>query len=153
MLSEASTIRATVRHTGDGWADVEVTQGGCGRCYEQGGCGGQHLTQMFCRGPRHFQVKNDLDAQVGEEVVVAVEAGTVRRSANLAYGLPLVVLFAGAVIGSWLGGDQVAILGAFGGLLLGFMFLIRKSRLSPGNLQERPYIISRSTQKQEESQP
>jgi sigma-E factor negative regulatory protein RseC len=152
MSGEASTIRATVRQAENGWANVEVTQGGCGRCHEKGGCGGQHLTQMFCSGPRHYQVKNDLGAQAGEEVLVAVTAGTVRRSANLVYGLPLAGLFAGAILGAQLAQDAGAMLGGLVGLVLAFAFLAKKSRRGIGNSAQHPYIISRSTDKQEESQ-
>lgn len=152
MSQEGSTIRAKVRQVNDGWADVEVTLGGCGRCHEKGGCGGQHLTQMFCSGPRHYQVKNDLGAQAGEEVIVAVSAGTVRRSANLAYGLPLGGLFAGAILGGQLAEDVGAMLGGLSGLILAFVILAKKSRLGIGNPGAHPYIISRSTDKQEECQ-
>lgn len=150
MIPEGSTIRATVRQVNDAWADVEVAQGGCGRCHEKGGCGGQHLTQMFCSGPRHYQVKNTLGAQPGDEVIVALSAGNVRRSANMAYGLPLLTLFVGAVLGAQLGQDPGAMLGAALGLVVGFVLLAKKMRQRTGNFLEHPYIVSRSTRKQEE---
>lgn len=148
MIPEGSTIRATVRQVNDAWADVEVAQGGCGRCHEKGGCGGQHLTQMFCSGPRHYQVKIR-GAQLGDEVIVAVSAGNVRRSANMAYGLPLLTLFVGAVLGAQLGQDPGAMLGAALGPRYQFC-ASGKNASARWKFLEHPYIVSRSTRKQEE---
>jgi len=144
MTPEKNTVEAVVRSLSGKDAVVEVAQGGCGRCHEEGGCGGQHLTQMFCAGPKTYRVDNQVGAMVGERVVVAVGAGSLRRTANLAYGLPLISAIAGAVLGMALGGDLAAILGAVTGLLLSFGYVAMRSRSSLDSLAERPHIVSRS---------
>jgi sigma-E factor negative regulatory protein RseC len=144
MTEEANTIRAVVRGLAGSDALVEVEQGGCGRCHEEGGCGGQHLTQMFCGGARSYRVENSVNAEIGDHVTVAIAAGSVRQTANLAYGIPLLAIIAGAVLGMPLAGDIGAILGAGSGLLLSFFYIRLRTRRDVGDLASRPYIISRN---------
>jgi len=145
MTAEKTTIRAVVRALDGEEALVEVEQGGCGRCHEKGGCGGQQLTQMFCSGPKTYRALNDINALVGERVTVAIAAGSVRQTANLAYGVPLTAAIGGALLGTSLGGDLVAMLGAAIGLA-GAVFYIRRRADGggSGNFAERPHLISRS---------
>ncbi len=118
--------RAVVTRLEGTEALVEAVQGGgCGQC-SAGGCGSGKLSQVFCVHPRQFRVRNDIHAAVGEEVQVAVADGTVLRSALILYGLPLLLLFGGALCGAhWLGGiagrDAGAAVGAVGGLLAGLV--------------------------------
>lgn len=139
----ATTVRAVVRACSGREAVVEVEQGGCGRCHEEGGCGGQHLTQMFCAGARTYRVDNPDGLPVGAPVTVAIAAGAVRHSANLAYGLPVLGLILGAAAGMRLGGDSGAMLGALAGLLAAWAFARLKLRSRAGSLDVRPYIVSR----------
>ena len=145
MIGEQTTIRAIVRELDTDGALVEVEQGGCGRCYENGGCGGQSLTRMFCSEPKKYRVVNDVGAGVGDRVVVAIAAGSVRKSANLGYVLPLTATIAGAVLGMQLGEDPGAMLGAVVGLLLSFLYVGRRTTAGNGFSATRPHIISRSS--------
>ncbi|WP_234086818.1 SoxR reducing system RseC family protein [Azonexus sp. R2A61] len=150
MTEGFSTIRAQVSALDGREALVEVQQG-CGRCYEKGGCGGQSLTQMFCNGPKRYRVRNDVGAQVGDTVSVAVAPGNIRRSANLAYGLPVVACLAGAIVGDlWLG-DVAAMLGGLLGLFAGFALMLQRSRGEAANAADQPYILSRMTDRSEET--
>lgn len=144
MDIEQTTIRAIVRALEGMDALVEVEHGGCGRCHEQGGCGGQQLTQMFCAGPKTYLVDNKIGADIGDRVTIAIAAGSVRHTANLAYGIPLIACIGGAVVGSSLAGDGGAVLGAFGGLILSFLYVRSHAQRKSGNFAERPHIISRS---------
>ena len=145
MDAEQSTVRATVREIRDGVALVEVEQGGCGRCHEKGGCGGQQLTQMFCSGPRQYRVANDVDARVGDQVTVAIAPGSIRKSANLAYILPLTAAIAGALLGMPLGGDPGAMIGAAVGLLLAFLHIRRQAARRVDDPAFHPHIVSHSS--------
>lgn len=144
MAQEGSTIHALVRALDGSEAIVEVEAGGCGRCHEKGGCGGQQLTQMFCSGGKTYRVFNNIGAQLGDRVTVAIAAGSVRRTANLAYGVPLTATIIGAALGTPLGGDVGAMLGAGIGLGLALLYVRFRSQGSSGNFTERPYIVSRS---------
>lgn len=144
MGHEHNTVRAVVRALDGGDALVEVEQGGCGRCHEEGGCGGQQLTQMFCSGPKAYRVDNAFGAAVGDRVTIAIADGSIRQSANLAYGLPLTAAIAGAMAGMGLGGDGGAMAGAVLGLVPAFIYVKQRASRSAGNPEQRPHIVSRS---------
>lgn len=144
MEKQENTIRAVVRALEAGEVLVEVEQGGCGRCHEKGGCGGQHLTQMLCAGPKTYRVGNPGGVAVGETVTVAIAAGAVRHSANLAYGLPILALIVGAMLGLQVGGDPGAMAGGAAGLIAAWLFARHRMRVGAGNNSIRPYIVSRS---------
>lgn len=144
MSIERTTVRAIVRSLDGNLAQVEVEHGGCGRCHETGGCGGQQLTQMFCGSPKTYQVENAIGATVGDRVTIGIVAGSVSRSANLAYILPLAATIAGAATGSSFGGDFGAMIGAGIGLSFAFLVVILRSYGPSGKIAERPQIISHS---------
>ena len=143
MTEENNTTRALVRALEGDEAIVEVEAGGCGRCHEDGGCGGQHLTQMLCSNAKTYRVDNPLGAQVGERVTVAIAAGSIRRTANLAYGVPLLGVFVGAALGMALGGDGGAVLGAGGGLAAAMFYVRHRAQSGVVDSLGRPHIISR----------
>ena len=143
MSGDTSSIAAVVREISDGVAFVEVEHGGCGRCHEPGGCGGQQLTQMFCHGPKTYCVENPVGAAFGDRVLVAIASGELRRSANLAYILPLTATIAGAALGMVLGEDIGAMAGGVVGLLGAFLYIRRRMQQPAARLAVRPYIVSR----------
>lgn len=151
MTEAPSTVRATVIEISGPQARVGVAHGGCGRCHEEGGCGGQQLTQMFCGTPKTFWVANSVGAEVGEQVEVTIAPGAVRKTANLAYGLPLLATLAGAVAGARLGGDLMAMAGALGGLVAAAIFVRRHSYRAIGNPADQPHIVVRTNHVQESS--
>ncbi|MBL8427812.1 MAG: SoxR reducing system RseC family protein [Dechloromonas sp.] len=143
MSAEQITIRGIVRSLDGTNALVEVEQGGCGRCHEEGGCGGQQLTQMFCSGLKTYQADNAIGAVVGDRVVVATPPGSVRRTANLAYGIPLLGTIGGAMVGMQLAGDIGGIAGALAGLMGAFGYIRFHTKRNTGNSLGRPHIVSR----------
>lgn len=122
-------------------AIVLVEETGCGRCHEEGGCGGNNLGRMFCSTPKTFRVLNPEKAAVGDRVVVAVAGDAVRRSAVLAYGFPLLALFSGAIGGTFLAGETGAMIGAAVGMFAAWL-LLRFSGVGIGssNRDFQPYI-------------
>ena len=144
-----TTVFAIVRAVEGKEALLEVEAGGCGRCHEEGGCGGQQLTQMFCSGPKTYRLENGLGASVGDRVQVAIAQENLRRSANLAYVLPLTVALLAAVLGDRLAGESGAIAGLLGGLAAALAYLRWRLRAGAGKIAGRPYIVSRSHSNQE----
>jgi sigma-E factor negative regulatory protein RseC len=131
--------RAIVVQKDDKFTLVEASgASGCSVC-EGKGCGSSKVTQLFCNKPRQFKVDNRINAEVGDEVIVAVVEGAVLRGISLVYLLPLALMFAGATLGGgWLDGaqrDGYAALGALSGLVAGFVaargLLARKARQQP----------------------
>jgi len=123
--------------------------GGCGHCNSTGGCGGSSLSKMFCSSkPRHFKVRNEAHAKVGDEVRVSLPDGVLFRGAIKMYVLPLLLLMVGGGCGVALAGatgmqDAYAAAGALTGLLLGFAFA-RFSTFRVGQAVASSIVSSRS---------
>ncbi len=114
MIEASGTITAL----DDDYALVSIIDKGCGRCHEEGGCGGHNLTQMLCSSSRIYRVFNPRKIGIGDEVVVVIEEKALFRGALVAYGLPLLGLFFGAVLGLLFFSDTGSIFGAGCGLFL-----------------------------------
>lgn len=138
-----ATVRAVVRGLDQADALVEVESAGCGRCHEEGGCGGNNLTQMFCSGKRLYRVTNTIGASVDEHVIVDISPGSISRSANIAYGIPLGLVLLFAMLGGGIFGDIGAMVGAAAGFLIAMAVLRIKMMSGTGNQMDRPYIVSR----------
>ena len=113
---------AIILKTENGRAWVEARESGtCGSC-GSGGCSTRRLADLFGRRERAFPVENVLHAVSGERVVIGIPSGLLWKSAFRLYGLPLVLMFAGALVGQHLSGDLTALAGAAGGLMLAMMW-------------------------------
>lgn len=132
--------RGIVTQVEGSYALVEVrpVSGGCGRCHEVGGCG-SHLLNEALR-PQSlsiYRLANDIGVKVGDVVMLEIAEGAVLRVALLAYLLPILLLIAGAAIGTALHDNDVndvyALSGAGLGLLSGLLILrLLQSRLAAG---------------------
>jgi sigma-E factor negative regulatory protein RseC len=128
-------------------AVVEAAQGGgCGLCASSKGCGSGKMSQLLCVRPRQFRVRNEINARIGEEVQVAVADGVLLRSALTLYGLPLLLLFVGALLGArWMDGisghDAGSAIGAAVGLLVGFPLAGFLASLQQASFAELPAIV------------
>ena len=136
MIDAKGTITAVNGDT----ADVLMDETGCGRCHEEGGCGGHNLGKMLCSSPRSFRVPNPGNSAVGDRVTIVVAAGAVRRSALLVYVVPLLALLVGALGGSALAGEIGAIAGAVGGLLGAWLILRYVQARGTPDRNSQPYI-------------
>lgn len=111
---------------------VPSSGGGCGQCDSAGGCGSSKLSQMFCSSSeaRKFVVQNPSDAKVGDEVEVSLPDGILLRSTWRVYGLPLLLLLSGGLLGSVLAGETASRdFCALGGAVSGFLLAIIWHRL------------------------
>lgn len=104
------------------WVET-VRASTCGSCKAKAGCGHHLINQqqsgqrarlrVFCDAPQRYQV--------GDTVQLALPEGALIRGALWVYGLPLLLMFVGALTGSVLpvAFDADALLGVTG-LLMGF---------------------------------
>ncbi len=131
---------AVILKTEDGKAWVEARESGtCGSC-GSGGCSTRRLADLFGRRERAFPVDNVLHVSVGERVIIGIPSGALWKSASILYGLPLILMFAGAVTGQNLGGDMVAFLGGGAGLIVAALL----QKLSGTSRAIRPVMLRRS---------
>ena len=72
---------------------------GCGPCHETGGCGGVSLAQPVCGKPKTLLVPDRLGLQINDRVLVKVPDAMLSRGAARAYLIPLMLLFAGSLLG------------------------------------------------------
>ncbi len=119
-------------------ADV---QGGCGRCHEKNGCGGANVGRMFCNSPQSWRVLNPRGAAVGEEVRIVVGDGAVSASATLIYVVPLLMLIAGALLGSKLASEAGGIIGAVSGLLIAWRWVAYRQKQRHCDPRFHPHIV------------
>lgn len=136
--------RAVVVQTDKLFALVQANQaGGCSAC-EGKGCGSGKLTQLFCSKPRQFKVVNQINAAVGDEVIVSVTEGSVLRGISVVYLLPLALLFAGANFAGIFATtdaqrDAYTAVGALLGLVVGFT-IAKWLSVRLARRQNQPYI-------------
>jgi len=94
----------------------------------KGGCGGCHTGGGGCRSclagaKMETRAGNPLGARAGDLVKVSIDSREVFKGALLLYLLPVAALFAGALIGNWLGGVMhwPPSAGAVGGAFIGLV--------------------------------
>ena len=114
---------------------VRIEQKGCGRCHEEGGCGGSNLGNMLCKSPESFWLKNPGGLAIGDVVTVALADGALYKTVIRTYLAPLLGLLLGAIVGMSIYEESGAIAGAILGLLV-FWFGAR----SFGDSSFEPFI-------------
>ncbi len=133
MLEQTAEV---VKTAADGIWVQAVEPSGCGTCGGQG-CASRRIAEMFQRKPRHFLVDCDLSLAPGDRVVVGIARGSVLRSALRAYGLPLGLMLAGALLAQAVQpGDGPAVVGMLLGGLAGWL-------VSRGGRAARPVVLRR----------
>ena len=130
MIEETATVVAL-----DGehaWIETQ-RKSSCGSCSASGGCGTSVLSEVLGNRPVRVHALNQVDAQVGETVVVGINEGSLVRGSLAVYIVPLLTMIAGGLFGKALapqlqaGDTLVAVCGLLG-LGLGFVWLWLFSR-------------------------
>lgn len=130
------------------YVETDGAGAGCGRCHETGGCQSGLLGQLFRSQPRQYRITNSIGVAPGERVIVRIADGATLGAAVLAYGLPVITLLLGALIGTALAGadrnDAATALGATIGLAAGFFcgLLIRST---PAFKLAAPVLVRRGS--------
>lgn len=133
MLEQTAEV---VKTAADGIWVQAVEPSGCGTCGGQG-CASRRIAEMFQRKPRHFLVDCDLALAPGDRIVVGIARGSVLRSALRAYGLPLGLMLAGALLAqAVLPGDGPAVVGMLLGGVAGWL-------AGRGGRAARPVVLRR----------
>jgi len=123
MLTE--TGRVVALETDGLWVET-IRSSTCGTCSAQKGCG-HSLLNRISDGKRGYvrvlpggQVIENF--KIGDQVLIGIPEEVILRSSFIAYILPLMGMLSGALAAvKWLGnGDLLALLGAAGGLAVGF---------------------------------
>lgn len=95
-----------------------IQQSACGACSAKSGCGQHALSQLGKKVK--LWLATDQTLKAGEQIIIGLPEGALAKSALALYGIPLVSLSIGAVIGQSLWGESGAILSGIVALLAGF---------------------------------
>lgn len=137
MIEEQASVVAVA----DGMAEVAtLRRSACGSCNAKSGCGTSILAAWFPQRQLTFRLPNQVGARPGDTVVVGLDEARLQRASVLLYGLPLLGLLAGAVIGEAIVGHLAASaeLGAVSGGLFGLTAaLVFVRNHSVANLRRR----------------
>lgn len=133
MLEQTAEVTRTAS---DGVWVQAVEPSGCGTCGGQG-CSSRRIAELFQRKPRQFLVDCDLALAPGDRVVVGIAQGSVLKSALRAYGLPLGLMLAGALLAQAVQpGDGAALVGMLVGGVAGGV-------AARGGRTARPVVLRR----------
>ncbi len=91
-----------------------LSKSGCARCEAGEGCGGGIFSKLFGNKTFHIELQNQLNANIGEHIVIGLSERALTLGSLLLYLIPLIGLVFGAVIGDQLDANQ----GEFWTLLL-----------------------------------
>lgn len=119
----------------------------CSACSENS-CGTSVLANFFGQKAPLYRASNEVGARVGDRVVVGMNESALFKGTLLLYLFPLLLLFAGAVVGGALAvtadvKDGYSVAGAFIGLVAGFLGLKWVSPKMGLGSQFQPVILSR----------
>ena len=103
------TVRVTGLGKGGIWVEG-IQQSACNSCSAKSGCG-QHSLSKLGR-PVRLWVDTQDSFEVGEVVELTLPQGSLAASATALYGLPLLGLIIGAVIGHQVWGESASNQGA-----------------------------------------
>jgi sigma-E factor negative regulatory protein RseC len=125
-----------IKTASDGIWVQAVEPSGCGTCGGQG-CSSRRIAELFQRKPRLFLVDCDLSLAPGDRAIVGIVKGSVLKSAWRVYGVPLILMLAGALLAQTLQpGDGSALTGMLLGGLLGWL-------AARGGRSTRPLVLRR----------
>lgn len=143
MIEEQVVVTST---TPDGAWVEGVQQSACGSCSAKAGCGQHTMSQLgkkvtlwlpFDSASERGLTEGHL--KVGQQVVVGLPEGAILRSTLVLYGMPLLALVFGAILGQGLWGELGSIVSSILFMVLGFKLA---GRLSERNKRQwQPQLL------------
>jgi sigma-E factor negative regulatory protein RseC len=101
-----------------------VRKNACGLCGQTRGCGNSIWGKLLNHKSVNFTAQNNINAKVGDSVIVGIDEAALVKSALFLYIVPLASMFFGAIVASKLSDSEAAsILGAGVGLVFGFLWV------------------------------
>lgn len=78
------------------------TQSSCGSCSVSKGCGTSVLAKVVGRKFTHFQAENNINARVGDTVVVGMTEDALFKGSVMMYVLPIMCMLVSALLADYL---------------------------------------------------
>jgi len=139
MITENGIVTRTDQKSA--WIKT-IRSGACEGCSSKDSCGENHNTKEMS-----VTVKNTLDVETGDEVVIGIETKPMMILSFLLYVFPIILLILGAVIGEHLA-PTLNLNKSFSAMIFGFSFfgaaflVIRKKQSSLTQKDEfKPFLV------------
>jgi sigma-E factor negative regulatory protein RseC len=100
----------------------------CGLCGQVRGCGNSIWGKIFSHQSGFIETRNDLNAKLGDVVILGIDETLMLKSSLMLYGVPLLLMFLGMTIANSIATDTVefyTLLGGVLGLSIGVMMIKR----------------------------
>lgn len=140
MIEEPGRVVAV--EDGAVWVET-LRRSTCSACSANAGCG-QGLMEKLGVGQRRGYVRalSDLQLAVGDGVVIGIREELLVQSSLLVYLLPLLGLFAGAMLAQWLAlAESFVILAALGGFFVSWWLVRWRSRSEADDPARQPVVL------------
>ena len=99
MIEEQAQV---IEIKGDQLVLQAQTQSACGSCAASKGCGTSVLAKVVGRKFTHFQAENNIDAQVGDTVIVGIAEDALLKGSVMMYIVPILAMLTFALLGDYL---------------------------------------------------
>jgi len=100
----------------------------CGLCGQVRGCGNSIWGKIFSHQTGHIETRNNLNAKLGDTVILGIDETLMLKSSLMLYGVPLLAMFLGMIIAHGFAKELVefyTLIGAVTGLFLGVVMIKR----------------------------
>ena len=100
----------------------------CGLCGHVRGCGNSIWGKIFSHQSGHIETRNDLNAKLGDIVILGIDESLMLKSSLMLYGVPLLSMFLGMVFANSFVKEMMelyTLIGAVTGLILGIVMIKR----------------------------
>lgn len=130
MIEEQVVVMSTTSQ--GAWVEG-IQQSACGSCSAKAGCGQHAMSQLGKKVTLWLPFADsaselsDQSLSVGQQIVVGLPEGAILKSTLVLYGVPLVALVLGAIVGHALWGELGSIMIACFAMLLGFKLAAKVS--------------------------
>ena len=140
MIEEQGRVVAV--EPGAVWVET-LRKSTCSSCSVKAGCGQGLLDQLGASGRRGYvRALSNLQLNVGDTVIIGVREDLLVRGSLLVYLLPLLGLFAAAVLAEQMGlSEPWVILSALFGFLFACCAVRWRSRLTAGDPALQPVVL------------
>jgi len=132
------------------WVETQ-RKSACGQCSASKGCGTSVLSKVIGNKLSKIKAINNIDAQVGDEVVIGLNEQSLLKGAFMTYMLPLVFMFIFALVGQVISAnlqiqnnELLVIVFSVVGLLLGLRQVKTFSSAIAKDESYQPVILKKS---------
>lgn len=140
MIEEQGRVIAL--ESGAVWVET-LRKSTCSGCAAKSGCGQGLMDRLGVRERRGtIRALSDLQLQVGDSVVVGIREDVLLRGAFLVYLLPLLMLFATALLATQFAlAEPYVIAAGLGGFVAAWLIVRKRSRDAASDTRLQPVVL------------